>query len=73
MVFGHHVTYFSNAASCVNIESVVGLGIAELLDAYDNGAAQSPVIRKASFEVEAVDNRQVHGCLGGSCQKRRRA
>ena len=35
MFFGHHVTYFPNAASCVNIESV-GLGIAGLLDAHDN-------------------------------------
>ena len=33
--FGHHVTYFLNAVSCVNIESV-GLGIAMLLDAHDN-------------------------------------
>ncbi len=35
MFFGHHVTYFPNAASCVNIESV-GLGIAGLLDAHEN-------------------------------------
>ena len=35
LFFGHHVTYFPNAASCVNIESV-GLGIAGLLDAHDN-------------------------------------
>ena len=35
MFFGHHVTNFPNAASCLNIESV-GLGIAGLLDAHDN-------------------------------------
>lgn len=58
MFFGHHVTYFPDAASCVNIESV-GLGIAGLLDAYDNWAAQSPVIRSAGFEVEVVENRQI--------------
>ena len=38
MFFGHHVTYFANAASCVNIESG-GLGIAGLLDAHENWAA----------------------------------
>ena len=35
MFFGHHVTHFPNAASCVNIESV-GLCIAGLLDAHEN-------------------------------------
>ena len=58
MFFGHHVTYFPNAASCLNIESV-GLGIAGLLDAHANWAAQFPVIRSAGFEVEVVENRQI--------------
>ena len=34
MFIGHHVTYFPDEASCLNIESV-GLGIAGLLDAHD--------------------------------------
>ena len=58
MFFGHHVTYFPNAASCLNIDSV-GLGIAGLLDAHANWAAQFPAIRSAGFEVEVVENRQI--------------
>ncbi len=58
MFFGHHVTYFPNAVSCVNIESIA-LGIAGQLDAHDNWAAYSPVIRNVGFEVEVVDNRQI--------------
>lgn len=58
MFIGHTVTYFPDAASCVKIESV-GLGIGGLLDAHDNWAAQSPVIRSAGFEVEVVGSRQI--------------
>ena len=58
MFFGRHVTYFPNAATSANIASV-GLGIAGLLDAHDNWAAQSPVIRNVDFEVEVVENRQI--------------
>ena len=58
MFFGHHVTYFPNAASCVNIERV-GLGIAGLIDSHDNWAAQSPVIRSVGSEGEVVENRQI--------------
>ena len=58
MFFGHHVTYFPNAASCVNIESV-GLGIAGLLDAHENRAAQTPVIRNGGFEVNVVEDRKI--------------
>ncbi len=35
MFFGYYVTYFSDEASCVSIESV-GIGIAGLLDAHDS-------------------------------------
>jgi hypothetical protein len=58
MFLGHHVTYFPDAASCVNNENV-GLGIAGLLDAHDNLATQSPVILSAGFEVEVVGSRQI--------------
>jgi hypothetical protein len=58
MFFGHHVTYFPDDASCVNIESV-GIGIAGLLDAHDNWEAQFPVIRSAGFQVEVVGSRQI--------------
>jgi hypothetical protein len=58
MFLGHHVTYFPDEASCLNIESV-GLGIPGLLDAHDNWAAQSPLILSAGFEVEVVGSRQI--------------
>ena len=58
MFIGHHVTYFPDEASCLNIESV-GLGIAGLLDAHDNWAAQFPMIRSAGFEVVLVGSRQI--------------
>ncbi len=58
MFIGHHVTYFPDKASCLNIESV-GLGIAGLLDTHNNWVEHLPVIRNAGFEVVVVGSRQI--------------
>ena len=58
MFICHNVTYFLDADSSVNLESV-GLSIGGLLDAHEIWATHGPVIRSAGFGVEVVGCRHI--------------